>query len=209
MSVMAATPVCVGIDVAQAYLDVALRPSGVHDRWPNDELGIAQVVEHLQAVAPALVVLAAPGGLEVPLTAALAVAGLPVAGVTPRQARDFAQAIGHLAKTDALDAHLLARCAEAVRPPPRAVPDAAAQARSALLTRRRQSLGTLVAEPQRRPTTLPALRPRGEAPSLGCAPSVTPSTMSCTSKAARAPCGGRMTSCCAACLGAGRCCPPP
>jgi transposase len=163
MHVVATAPVFVGIDVAKAHLDVALRPSGAHERLPNDDAGIARVVEHLQALAPTLVVLEATGGLEAPLTAALAAAGLPVAVVNPRQPRAFAKAVGQLAKTDALDAHLLARFAEAVRPEPRPVPDADAQALAALLTRRRQVLAMLVAEQQRLPTTLPALRPRVEA----------------------------------------------
>jgi transposase len=99
----------------------------------------------------------------VPLTAALATVGLAVAVVNPRQVRDFAKAVGQLAKTDALDAHLLARFAEVVRPEPRPLPDADAQALSALLTRRRQVIAMLVAEQQRLATTVAALRPRVEA----------------------------------------------
>jgi transposase len=155
--------VFVGIDVAKAYLDVAVRPSGVHERLANDEAGVAQLVDHLRAMRPTLVVLEATGGLEVPLTAALATVGLAVAVVNPRQVRDFAKAVGQLAKTDALDAHLLARFAEVVRPEPRPLPDADAQALSALLTRRRQVIAMLVAEQQRLATTVAALRPRVEA----------------------------------------------
>jgi transposase len=153
----------VGIDVGKAYLDAAARPAGTHDRLPNDEAGITQLVDRLRAARPGLVVVEATGGLEVPLTAALAAAGLAVAVVNPRQVRDFAKAIGQLAKTDALDAHLLARFAEVVRPEPRPLPDADAQALSALLTRRRQVVAMLVAEQQRLPTTVTALRPRLEA----------------------------------------------
>jgi transposase len=160
---MATTAVFVGIDVAKAYLDVAIRPTGEHERVPNDEAGIAHLVARLQAAYPTLVVLEATGGLEVPLVAALAAVGLAVAVVNPRQVRDFAKAVGQLAKTDALDAHLLARFAEVVRPDPRPLPDADAQALSALLTRRRQVVAMLVAEQQRLPTTVPALRPRVEA----------------------------------------------
>ncbi len=160
---MDAAPVFAGIDVGKAYLDLAMRPSGQQVRLANDEAGIAQLVERLLATHPVLVVLEATGGLEVPLTAALAAAGLAVAVVNPRQVRDFAKAVGQLAKTDTLDAHLLARFAEVVRPTPRPLPDAAAQMLSALLTRRRQVIAMLVAEQQRLPTTSPALRPRIEA----------------------------------------------
>jgi len=156
-------PVFVGIDVAKARLDVAIRPAGAHERLPNDEAGIAQLVERLLAARPALIVLEATGGLEVPATAALAAAGLAVAVVNPRQVRDFAKAVGHLAKTDALDARVLAHFAEAVRPAPRPLPGAEAQALSALLARRRQVIAMLVAEQQRLGATVPVLRPRVEA----------------------------------------------
>jgi transposase len=152
-----------GIDVAKASLDLAVRPAGTHERLPNDEAGIGQVIARLRACQPALVVLEATGGLEYPLAAALAAAGLAVAVVNPRQVRDFAKAVGQLAKTDALDAHLLARFAEVVRPEPRPLPDADAQNLSAVLARRRQVITMLAAEQQRLPTTPPALRPRVEA----------------------------------------------
>jgi transposase len=103
----------------------------------------------LQALQPALIVLEATGGLEVPVTAALSAAGLPVVVVNPRQARDVAQATGRLAKTDALDAHGLAHFAEAVRPAPRPLPDAQTQALSAQLAWRRQLLDRLTAEKNR------------------------------------------------------------
>lgn len=153
----------VGIDVAKAYLDLAVRPAGTHERLANDEAGITQIVARLRAQPPVLVVLEATGGLEVPLAAALAAAGLAVAVVNPRQVRDFARAVGQLAKTDALDAHLLARFAEVVRPEPRPLPDAEAQNLSAFLARRQQVIAMLVAEQQRLPTTAAALRPRVEA----------------------------------------------
>ncbi len=153
----------VGIDVAKAYLDLAERPAGTHERYPHDETGITRIVARLQALRPTLIVLEATGGLEVPLAAALAAAGLAVAVVNPRQVRDFAKAVGQLAKTDTLDAHLLARFAEVVRPDPRPLPDAEAQHLSALLARRQQVIAMLVAEQQRLPTTPLALRPRVEA----------------------------------------------
>jgi transposase len=153
-------PVTVGIDVAKAHLDVAVRPSG--DQWqaPNDAAGVAALVARLGVLAPALVVLEATGGLERLAAAELAAAGLPVAVVNPRQVRDFAKAVGQLAKTDALDAALLARFAADVRPPPRPLPDAAQQELAALLARRRQVVGRLTAERQRLGTARPAVRER-------------------------------------------------
>jgi transposase len=141
--------VFVGIDVSKAQLDVALRPTD--DCWHvnDDESGIAGLVERLRTVQPTLVVLEATGGLEVPVTGALAEAGLPVVVVNPRHARDFAKATGRIAKTDPLDARGLAHFAEAVRPTPRPLPDAQAQALSALLTRRRQLVQRLTAERRR------------------------------------------------------------
>lgn len=160
---METTPRFVGIDVAKARLDVAVRPTD--DQWnvPNDEAGISQLVTRLQELAPVLIVLEATGGLELPLAAALVAAGLPLAVVNPRQVRDFAKAVGQLAKTDALDAQLLARFADVIRPTPRPLPAAQAQALSALLARRRQVIGMLVAEQQRLGTALSTVRPRIEA----------------------------------------------
>ena len=154
----------VGIDVAKAHLDIAERPSGAAWRVSNDEEGCAQLVQRWQAQPPTLVVVEATGGLEGPLVAALATAGLAVVVVNPRQVRDFAKAVGQLAKTDALDAQVLARFAEVVRPAPRPLPDAHAQALAALLARRSQIVVMLTAEQQRRGTTLAALRARVDAP---------------------------------------------
>jgi len=139
----------VGIDVAKAQLDIAVRPTG--DRWsvPNDEAGIATLVAQLQAAAPTLIVLEATGGYQRAAVAALAAAGLPVVVANPRQTRDFAKATGQLAKTDALDARALAHFAEAVRPTPRPVPDAQTEALRALLTRRRQLVAMRTAESNR------------------------------------------------------------
>jgi len=150
--------VYVGIDVAKAQLDIAVRPSA--EQWvsPHDEEGITALVARLQALRPTLVVLEATGGREAALAAALATAGLAVAVVNPRQVRDFARAVGQLAKTDALDAQLLARFAEVVHPTPRPLPDAQAQEFSALLARRRQLVGMLTAERQRLDTASPAVR---------------------------------------------------
>jgi transposase len=142
-------PIYVGIDVSKAQLDVAERPEGERAVILHTEEGIATLVERLRHQRPACLVLEATGGLEVPLASALAVAGIPVAVVNPRQVRDFARATGQLAKTDAIDAQTLARFAEAVRPAPRPLPDEATQAFSALLTRRRQLIEMLVAEKNR------------------------------------------------------------
>ena len=115
-------PCFVGIDVAKAQWDIALRPTG--ERWavPNDASGIAPLVDRLQALQPTLRVLEATGGLERAATVAWAAAGLPVVVGNPRQARDVARATGPLAKTDALDARALAHCADVIRPPPRPCP---------------------------------------------------------------------------------------
>ena len=139
----------VGLDVAKAQLDVAVRPSGEGWSVPNDEPGSAQLVARLRALRPTLVVAEATGGFERAAIAALATAGIPVVVANPRQVRDFARATGQLAKTDQLDAAVLALFAERVRPTPRPLPDAAAQLLDALLTRRRQLLEMLVAEKNR------------------------------------------------------------
>lgn len=139
-----------GVDVSKGRLDAHLRPTGEAFGVANDAAGIDGLVARLVGGPPvALVVLEASGGYERPLAAALAAAGLPIAVVNPRQARDFARATGRLAKTDALDAQALARFAEAVRPEPRAVPDAEARAFGELLARRRQLVSMLTAEKNR------------------------------------------------------------
>jgi transposase len=140
----------VGIDVAQDEVVVAIRPLGTVSRWRTDEAGHAALVAHLAAVAPALVVLEGTGGLEVALAAALQDAELPVVVANPRQVRDFARGVGRLAKTDPIDAAVLAHFAEAVRPTVRPRPDAAARALAALVARRRQVRDLRVAERQRR-----------------------------------------------------------
>ena len=145
---MTHTPVFVGIDVSKAQLDLALRPEG-RFAAPNTKAGIAQVLTRLQALSPTLIVMEATGGLELPLTGALAAAGMPVVGVNPRQVRDFAKATGKLAKTDALDAQVLAQFAEVLRPVPRPLPDEQTQMLAALLTRRRQLVEMLTAEKNR------------------------------------------------------------
>jgi transposase len=151
------TAVFVGIDVSKAPLDIAVRP-GVPFSVPHHEPGIGTVVEQLRQRAPTLIVLEATGALETPLTSALVEAGLPVVVVNTRQVRDFARAAGHLAKTDRLDAELLARFAEVMRPTPRPLPDADARALAALWARRRQLVEMLVAEKNRLLTAPPPIR---------------------------------------------------
>jgi len=146
---MTPTLVFVGLDVAKATLDVALRPSGEHWSVPNDEAGAGALVERLRPLHPTLVVCEATGGFERAAIAMLAAAGFPVVVANPRQVRDFARATGRLAKTDRLDADTLALFAERVRPTPRPLADEAAQLLDALLTRRRQLLEMLVAEKNR------------------------------------------------------------
>ncbi len=153
----------VGIDVAKDWLDVAVQPGGEHWRVAQDAAGLAGLVARLDALAPALVVLEASGGYERPVLAALTAAGLPVALVNPRQTRDFAKATGQLAKTDRLDAHALARFAQAVQPPARPLPPAETQALAATLARRRQLLEMLTAEQNRRRTALSAIQPQLDA----------------------------------------------
>jgi len=150
-------PVFVGIDVSKAQLDIAVH---LGDRFsvPNDESGMVTVVERLRSCAPEVIVLEATGGLEIPVTSALASAALPVVVVNPRQVRDFAKAAGQLAKTDALDAQILARFAEALRPAPRLLPDEQTQALAALLTRRRQLVEMLTAEKNRLSTAPKPIR---------------------------------------------------
>jgi transposase len=140
--------VFVGIDVSQARLDIAVRP-GAPFSIAHTESALATLGEQLRALRPTLIVLEATGGMEIPLTSALATAGLPVVVVNPRQVRDFAKASGHLAKTDALDAQVLAQFAEVMRPQPRPLPDAETRALAAQLTRRRQLVEMLTAEKNR------------------------------------------------------------
>ncbi len=146
---MSTAAVFVGLDVAKATLEVAVRPSGEHWHLPNDEPSVRDLVERLRPLAPSLVVCEATGGFERAAIGALAAAGFPVVVANPRQVRDFARATGQLAKTDRLDAATLALFAERVRPTPRPLPDAAAQLLDALLTRRRQLLEMLTAEKNR------------------------------------------------------------
>lgn len=156
---MNTTPaVFVGIDVSKATLDVVLRPSGERFSAPNDEAGIRTLLDRLRPYPTALVVLEATGGFEYPAVAALATARFRVVVANPRQIRDFGRATGQLAKTDKIDAEILALFAERVRPEPRPLPDQAAQALDALLTRRRQLIEMLTAEKNRLGFAQPPIR---------------------------------------------------
>jgi transposase len=139
----------VGVDVSKGHLDVALLPSGESFVVANDQEGLEELLRRLEDPRPILVVLEASGGFERPLAAALAASEIAVAVVNPRQTRDFARATGKLAKTDRLDAKVLARFAEAVRPIPRKLPDAEAREFSAILARRRQLIQMMIAEKNR------------------------------------------------------------
>ena len=141
--------VFVGIDVAKDKLDVALLPSD--ERWSvgNNEAEILALVERLKQLNPSLIVLEATGGLETLVAASLGTAKLPVAVVNPRQARDFAKAMGKLAKTDAIDAGVLALFAERIRPEPRLLKDHDLQELTDSLTRRNQLVVMLTAEKNR------------------------------------------------------------
>lgn len=148
----------VGIDVSAATLDIAVH-EGSLTQERNDAKGIAAVVRALQALPTTLVVLEATGAYHREVTSALAAAGVPVAVVNPRQVRDFARSTGQLAKTDRLDAAMLARFAAVVRPTPRPVPDEATQALAAILERRRQLVEMLTAEKNRLGVASQAVRP--------------------------------------------------
>jgi transposase len=139
-----------GIDVSKDRLDVQLRPGAEAFTVARDGQGLEQLVARLVAAGPELVVLEATGGFEITVAAALAAAGLPLAVVNPAQIRAFARAIGRLAKTDRLDAELIARFAEQVRPEPRPVLDAQARTLAELVARRRQIVEMIGMESNRR-----------------------------------------------------------
>lgn len=147
----------IGIDVSSTTLDVAGH-KGTVTPYANDTRGIAALVRALQATPPTLVVLEATGRYHASVTSALAAAGVAIAVVNPRQVRDFARSVGQLAKTDRLDALVLAQFAAVVRPTPRALPDAATHALAALIDRRRQLLDMQVAEKNRLGTAPPTVR---------------------------------------------------
>ena len=150
----------VGIDVSKDRLDVAVRPTGEAWQVSHDSRGISGLVERLGELAPQLVVLEATGGMEMALAGELAASKLAIAVVNPRHVRDFARAAGKLAKTDALDAQVLAHFAEAMRPACRPLPDDASQELRALVARRRQLVEMITAEKNRLRTAARRIRPK-------------------------------------------------
>jgi len=146
---MSESKLYVGIDVSKSNVDVAVIPSGEAWREPNDEKGSGKLVSRLSKLKPELIVLEATGGFESLVAVDLGAAGLPVVVVNPRQVRDFAKAIGRLAKTDAIDAQVIAQFGESVKPDVRPLKDAQTIELSALISRRRQLVGMLVSEKNR------------------------------------------------------------
>jgi len=149
----------VGVDVAKASLTVVVRPELSSFVFPNTPSGRKKLAETLQKLSPSLVVLEATGGWEREVVETLAEAGLPVRVVNPRQVRDFAKALGKLAKTDRIDAAILAHFAEATQPEPRPLPDEETRELRDLLTRRKQLQDMLTAEKNRLRRAPSSLRP--------------------------------------------------
>jgi transposase len=156
---MRMSEVYVGIDVAKDRLDVAIGARGFVFGAPNQVGGFREIVEKLQP-RPVLVVVEATGGYEMGVVAALGAAGIPVAVVNPRQVREFARGLGELAKTDRIDARVLARFGEVVKPAPKALPDDQMQDLRDLVERRQQVIEMIVAEKNRRRLVSKAMRKR-------------------------------------------------
>ena len=154
---MTTEPLYVGMDVSKATLDICVSDG---ETWQvaNDDRAMQELCARMAALEPALVVLEATGGYELRAAGALAAAHVPVAVVNPRQVRSYARSMGQLAKTDRIDARILARFAAAVRPEPRPLPDAETMALDALITRRRQLVAMSAAEQTRLETAAPITR---------------------------------------------------
>jgi len=150
----------VGVDVSKRTLDVMVRPTGGLWSVANDEQGIAELRERMLELRPHLIVLEATGGHERELSIALVLAGLAVAVVNPRQVRDFAKAVGKLAKTDRVDAGVIALFGERVRPEARGVPEEEASELGALVTRRQQLTEMITAEKNRLGLAKRTMKPR-------------------------------------------------
>lgn len=148
----------VGLDVSKSTLDIAVRPTGEQWQVPRSEDGLQDLVTRLSELQPQLIVMEATGGLEALVVAALLSAKLLVSVVNPRQVRDFARATGKLAKTDRLDAAVLAHFAQAVNPMPQPLPDVQLETLEGMLTRRRQVVGMLTSEKNRLLTASPLVR---------------------------------------------------
>ncbi len=150
--------ISVGIDVSKAQHDVEIRSSGEKQSFANDKVGIKALVKWLATITPTLIVMEATGGYERQVMRALVSADLPAVAVNPRQVRDFAKATGQLAKTDSIDAGVLAHFAEVIRPALRPLPDAVTLELRALTSRRRQFLEMIAAENNRLEMTSKAVR---------------------------------------------------
>lgn len=149
MKEQAVQEIFVGIDVSKLHLDVSVRPTGEEFQVGNDDEGFAKIVERMKIISPDLIVFEATGGYEAAAASVLGIAGHPLAIVNPRQARDFAKSLGRLAKTDRIDAAMLAHFGEATRPEPRKLPDEQSVLLQSVLCRRRQVIDMLVAEKNR------------------------------------------------------------
>jgi transposase len=149
----------VGIDVSKARLDVAVRPSGERFQVGNDEEGITQLCKKLKKLRPERIVLEPTGSFESQLLQALVAAKLPAVVINARQIRQFAQATGRLAKTDTIDADVLAHFGEALKPEIRAIPDETHRELEALVHRRRQLVDMRAGEVKRRQTAPPVVHP--------------------------------------------------
>lgn len=152
--------VYVGIDVSKASLDIAVRPSGEHWQVENTSEGIASLVAKLQSLTQVSIVLEATGGYETAVAVSMSVVKLPVAVINPRQAREFAKSLGRLAKTDKIDASVLAHFGEAIHPEPRVMPDEQTMLLQAALVRRRQIVEMMAAEKNRLHTAHKTIQPR-------------------------------------------------
>ena len=150
--------IVVGIDVSKDRLDVHVRPTGTALSYSRDAAGIEALIGALGPVAAQIIAVEATGGFETVVVASLAAAGLPVVVVNPAQVRAFAAAIGRRAKTDPIDAAVIAHFAEATKPAVRPLPDAATQALADLVTRRRQIIAMIVSEGQREKRASPRAR---------------------------------------------------
>lgn len=146
---MESSSIFIGIDVSKAQLDIRVRPTGMRETFSNDKAGIKALVERLSGFKPTLIVLEATGNLERAVARALVSEDFPLTIVNPRQVRDFARATGRLAKTDKIDADVLAHFAEVVRPQIRALLDQASWELKDLIARRRQLSAMIVAENNR------------------------------------------------------------
>ncbi len=154
------TDIVIGIDISGKSLDIHILPEDRAQRFANDASGIGELVELAKEMEASLILMEATGGLESALAAECALSGIPTAVMNPRQIRDFARSLGRLAKTDAIDAEVIARFGSALRPEPRTLPDAQEQYLKALITRRRQLIDIRTAESNRLARAAAAVRQR-------------------------------------------------